>query len=262
MTETVVRPKSLNRPVRFFVKETGKKVMRWIAGFQARMSRVPDAPFLDAGLFPHLKPFETDWERIRDELSEIMKHPDAIPGFEEVSPDQYKIARDRKWRTFILYGFGDRLETNCERAPHTAALLSRVPNIRTAWFSILAPGYHIPAHTGVTKGILRAHLGLVIPERRELCRIRVGEQVRSWKAGEVIVLDDTYDHEVWNETDEERVVLLFDFDRPMRWPGRALNAALMHLIKLTAFYREPKRNLEALEAAARRADATLERLGE
>lgn len=265
MNEVAARPDTLNRPFRFFVKETGKKITRWIAGFQARMSLVPNDPYLDKRLFPFLEPFEADWLRIHAELVDVLKHSDDIPGFEEISPDQYKIAQDRKWKTFILYGFGDRLEKNCASAPHTADLLSKVPNIQTAWFSILAPGYHIPAHTGVTKGIIRAHLGLIIPDEKEKCRIRVGDEIRHWNPGEIVVLDDTYDHEVWNDTDQERVVLLFDFNRPMRWPGRALNATLMFLIKFTAFYLEPKKNVqdfeERFEAATRRADQTMEKLG-
>lgn len=260
------KPATLNRPVRKFIKRRGKKLMRWIAGFQSRQGLVPDTPFIDTDHFPFLKEFEDKWEVIRDEAYEVLKYRDAIPGFEQVSPDQHRIAKAQKWKTFILYGFGDRLEKNCKIAPASAEILSRVPNVQTAWFSILAPGYHIPAHTGVTKGIVRAHLGLIIPKDREKCRIRVHDQIKAWKEGEVIVLDDTYEHEVWNDTEEERVILLFDFDRPMRWRGRMLNKLMLRLMKLTAFYQEPKKNLadfEArFEAATRRADENLEKLSD
>src|SRR3546814_5195751 len=73
----------------------------------------------------------------------------------------------------------------------------------TAWISILSPRYHIPAHSGVTKGILRAHLGLIVPREREKCRIRIGDEVRYWEPGKIFVIDDTYEHEVWNERSEE-----------------------------------------------------------
>src|SRR3546814_3156205 len=95
-----------------------------------------------------------------------------------------------------------------------------MPKIHTAWISILSPRYHIPAHSGVTKGILRAHLGLIVPREREKCRIRIGDEIRYWEPGKIFVIDDTYEHEVWNETNEERVVLLLDFNRPMRLGGR------------------------------------------
>ncbi len=265
-TKKSEKPATLNKPVRKFVKKRGKRLMRWVAQFQAADGLVPDTPFIANEHFPFLEEFADKWETIRDEAKEILKHRDAIPGFEQVSPDQHRIAKAQKWKTFILYGFGDRLEKNCEQAPVTAEILSRVPKVQTAWFSILAPGYHIPAHTGVTKGIVRAHLGLIIPEDREKCRIRVADEWRAWKAGEVFAFDDTFEHEVRNDTDEERVILLFDFDRPMGWRGRLLNRIMLSLMKLTAFYQEPKKNLadfEArFEAATRRADANLEKLGD
>ena len=260
------KPESLNRPLRKRIKKFGKRMTRRIAGVQSRNSLVPDTPFIDNSHFPFLQEYEDRWEEIRDEARQILKHREAIPGFEQISPDQHRIAKAQKWKTFILYGFGEPLQKNCKQAPVTAEILSRTPKVQTAWFSILAPGYHIPAHTGVTKGIVRAHLGLLIPQAREKCRIRVDNEIRAWEAGKVIVLDDTYEHEVWNDTDEERVILLFDFDRPMRWPGRLLNATLLFLMKFTAFYQEPKKNLanyeDRFEAATRRADENLEKLSD
>ena len=249
------KPKSLDRPVRKFIKRNGKKAMRWAAGFQSRQSLVPDAPFIDNSHFPFLQEFEEKWQVMRDEVREILKFSNSIPGFEQVSPDQYRLAKARQWKTFVLYGFGQQLAKNCVMAPVTTEVLSRVPHVQTAWFSILAPGYHIPAHTGVTKGIVRAHLGLIIPKEREKCRIRVQDQVVAWQDGKVFAFDDTYEHEVWNDTDEERVILLFDFDRPMTWRGRALNSLMLWLMKFTAFYQEPKKNIATSRRALRRQPA-------
>lgn len=262
--QPIDKPKSLNRPFRKLVKRSGKKAMRWAAKVLSKEGLVPDTPFIDNSHFPFLQEFEEKWEVMRDEVRQILKHREAIPGFEQVSPDQYRLAKAQQWKTFVLYGFGQQLPKNCTMAPVTTEVLSRVPNVQTAWFSILAPGYHIPAHSGVTKGIVRAHLGLIVPKEREKCRIRVQDQVKAWEEGKVFVFDDTYEHEVWNETDEERVILLFDFDRPMKWRGRALNNFMLWLMKFTAFYQEPKKNLadfeDRFEAATRRADQNLEKL--
>ncbi|TMJ37928.1 MAG: aspartyl/asparaginyl beta-hydroxylase domain-containing protein [Alphaproteobacteria bacterium] len=133
-------------------------------------------------------------------------------------------------------------------------------------FSILSPGYHIPAHSGVSKGILRTHLGLIIPKDAEKCRMRVDDKIQVWRPGEIFVFDDTYEHEVWNDTDDERVILLFDFDRPMKLWGRVLNKTFVSLLKLTAYYQEPKKNMQTMEerfeAATRRADQNLEKLSD
>ena len=260
------KPATLNRPLRRRVKRYGKRLTRWVAAYQARQGLVPDTPFVGNEHFPFLKEFEDRWEEIQAEVREVLKFRAQLPGFQEVSPDQYRIATADNWKTLFLYGFGSKLETNCKQAPVTADIIGRSGKIHTAFFSILAPGYHIPAHTGVTKGILRAHLGLIIPEESEKCRIRVGEQFMNWEEGKVFVIDDTYDHEVWNDTDEERVVLLLDFNRPMRPGGRLVNWLLLKAVKLTAFYQEPKKNIRdfeaRLEAATKRANETLEKLGD
>ncbi|MHA1530200.1 MAG: aspartyl/asparaginyl beta-hydroxylase domain-containing protein [Alphaproteobacteria bacterium] len=260
------RPKTLKSPARRLVKRYGKRLTRWVAAYQARQSLVPDAPFVDNGHFPFLKEFEDRWEEIQAEARAVLKFREQIPAFQEISPDQYRIATADNWKTLFLYGFGNKLETNCKQVPVTAGIIGRATEIHTAFFSILTPGYHIPAHTGVTKGILRAHLGLIIPAEREKCRIRVGDQVRNWEAGKVFVIDDTYDHEVWNDTDEERVVLLLDFNRPMRPGGRLVTWLLLKAMKMTAFYQEPKKNIgdfEArFEAAVKRANENLEKLGD
>jgi len=53
--------------------------------------------------------------QIRDEVIEILKHREAIPAFQEVSPDQKRISKGKNWRTFILFGFGSKLEKNCRQ---------------------------------------------------------------------------------------------------------------------------------------------------
>jgi ornithine lipid ester-linked acyl 2-hydroxylase len=249
---------------RKFVKNTGRSVTRALGDFLGRQSEVGDTPIIDSKHFPFLSRFTDNWQQIVKEAHEVLKFRDAIPAFHEISPDQHKISTGKNWRTFILYGFGTPLQKNCEQAPFTSKLLSEVPHLQTAMFSILSPGFHIRAHRGVSKGILRAHIGLIIPKNADQCRIRVGDKIKVWHPGEIFVFDDTYEHEVWNETDEERVILLFDFDRPMRFWGRAVNKTFISLMKMTAFYQEPKKNLadfEArFEAATKRYNDNLEKM--
>jgi len=266
MASTVEKPQHLKNPRRAFIKKTGKKLVRKIAKIQSGQSKVPDTPKIANEHFPFLKEFTDNWEIIQGEVKEVLKYKDAIPGFHEISPDQYRLSTEQNWKTFVLFGFGERLEKNASLAPKTADILEKVPNLQTAMFSILAPGYHIPAHKGVTKGILRSHLGLIIPKDFEKCRIRVEDTITAWKEGEIFVFDDTFEHEVWNDTEEERVILLYDFDRPMKFWGRFLNKAFLQLMKLTAFYQDPKKNMqtaeERLEAAIRQADANMEAMSE
>jgi len=251
---------------RWAVKRFGKKLIYKLAKFMEKQSLVETTPFIPSEQFKFLDDLQQNWQVMADEAREVLKFRDAIPAFQEISRDQHRISKGKNWRTFILYGFGQLLEKNAKMAPQTTKLLEAVPNLQTAWFSILAPGYHIPAHTGVTKGILRVHIGLIIPKDYDKCRIRVGDDIKAWQEGSMFILDDTYNHEVWNETDEERVILLFDFDRPMKWPGRLANKLSIAAMKMTAFYQEPKKNLvnfeDRFEAATQRASDNLEKMSD
>ena len=137
-------------------------------------------------------------------------------------------------------------------------VLEQIPGLQNAWFSILSAGYHIPPHRGVTKSVLRCHLALIVPQPTEKCRIRVGDQICHWRSGKCLVFDDTFEHEVWNDTADRRVVLFLDINRPLRLPGRVLSIVLLRAIQWTAYVRDARRNLadweHRIEAAALRAE--------
>ena len=115
-----------------------------------------------------------------------------------------------------IFSFSHKFKYNCSYAPNTVKLLECIPGLQSAWFSVIAPGYHVPKHKGITRGILRSHLGLSIPNNPKECFMDVGNDRICWEQGKVVVFDDSFEHEVWNNTDQERIVLLFDFDRPIK----------------------------------------------
>lgn len=249
----------LRKRRRRYVKQIGKRTIRSLFGYLGRQSLVGDPPVFDTSLFPQLAPLEANWRTIRAELDRVLEARDALPPFQMVSPDQKRIAKGDRWKTFILYGFGHKAEKNCAQCPETARLLEQIPGLQTAFFSILSPGYHIPPHRGVTKGLVRGHLGLKVPQDRANCTIRIGTTSNMWEEGKLLVFDDTYDHEVWNNTEEERVVLLFDIIRPMRFGGRMLNEAFLRGIRWTAYYKDAQKQVgtweERFESAVMKADA-------
>jgi ornithine lipid ester-linked acyl 2-hydroxylase len=251
---------------RKYVKRYGRRLIRRLASFLGSQSSVGNQPVIDSSHFPFLNDFTNNWQTIEAEVRQILKHREDIPLFHEISKDQMRISTGNNWRTFILYGFGSRLEKNSLQAPVTTSLLAKVPNLQTAWFSILGPNYHIPPHIGVSKGILRTHLGLIIPKDAANCWLRVHDEIKVWRPGEIFVFDDTYEHEVYNNTPDERVILIFDFDRPMRFWGRFANKAFLSAMKLTAYYQEPKKNIadfeDRFEAATRRNNENFEKLSD
>ena len=212
-----------------------------------RYSRVGDSEFFARDQFPWCHELETNWRTIREELDEVLKHRDELPNFQDISPDQKHISKDDKWKTFFFFAYGLESDENCRRCPRTAELLHAVPGAKTAFFSILAGHSHIPEHCGPYKGVVRYHLGLIVPRPETACRIRVGETIAHWEEGKSLFFDDTFPHEVWNESDAMRVVLFMDVLRPLPFPISLLNALIIKIIAASPFIRDAKRNHEEWE---------------
>ena len=227
---------------RKYVKRYGKRALRRIDRYFAEQSLAPTTPVLETSLFPWVAEFETHWHTVRAELEALLLRRHDLPRFQDISPDQNRISPDDKWRTFVFYGFGYRSAQNCRLCPQTAHLLDCVPGIENAFFSILAPGKQIPSHHGITKGLLRCHLGLIVPPAPERCFMEVGGVRCSWQEGRALIFDDTYPHHVSNETDQERAVLLFDFPRPMRSLGRVVRRMQFGLFRRSAYVQDARRN--------------------
>jgi ornithine lipid ester-linked acyl 2-hydroxylase len=158
--------------------------------------------FFDSARFPFTQSLEANWETIYQELS-------ALRGEHFIDWSERHLYKEG-WTTFGLYGFGIKIEKNCDLCPETTRLLEQIPNLVTAGFSSLQGGASIAPHTGYPEGVLRCHLGLVIPPDRQ-CGIRVGAEVRHWEVGKCLVFDDSLEHEAWNRSGETRVILLLDF---------------------------------------------------
>lgn len=200
-----------------------------------------DPPVYNTALFPWAHLLSSEWPRIRTELDVLLQQRERLPNFQDILVEAAAITQDSGWKTFWLAGVGMDCSANRRQCPETTRLLSNVPGLRTAFFSILAPGKHIPNHRGAYNGLLRLHLGLKVPEPRARCRIRIGDHTVLWREGEVLVFDDSFQHEVWNDTDGERVVLFVDFARPLSNPWHWLNERFMDLGHLAPFLRRAHR---------------------
>jgi len=237
----------IKRLRRRWIKKTGKRLLHLTDRCISRQSLIGNVPVFEPAIFPWIGDFEAHWKKIRAELDVVLQDRDALPSFHDISPDQKRISKGDNWKTFIFFALGHRVESNCKRCPETTNLLEQCPDLQNAWFSILKPGYRIPPHRGPTNGIVRIHLGLIIPEKRDQCWLRVDEQVLHWDEGKCIVFDDSYEHEVRNNTEQQRVVLFFDVLRPMRTPGRILNSIMLALLKRSAYFRDAQQNIRQWE---------------
>lgn len=190
---------------------------------QFHVPRLPAVPFFDRDQFPWVAALEAETDAIRSELDALLREApgDFAPyvAYPAGAPvNQWReLNHSKRWSGFHLWRNGRPIEENLRRCPRTSRALERVqlphidglcPNVM---FSALAPHTHIPPHTGETNARVVAHLPLIVPEH---CRYRVGYEHRSWEVGKALIFDDTIEHEAHNDSDELRVVLLFDLWNP------------------------------------------------
>jgi beta-hydroxylase len=225
----------------------GERVLGPVERFIGRRSLVGDATFLELERFPWIDHIEQNWMVIREEVERLLEDHAALPNFQDISTDQIEITDDDRWKTFFLYGYGFTAKLGVEMCPRTAALMREIPGMTTAMISILSPRKHILDHRGPYKGVLRYHLGLIVPQDAEACRIRVGDDIRHWEEGKSMIFDDTFNHEVWNDTDETRVVLFVDVMRPLPFPESLINWLIVKAIGFSPFVLDAKRNQAAWE---------------
>ncbi len=225
------------------VKKIGKNLLWGLEKVITRYSLVPNTPFLSSEEFEWTQTLEQNWQAIRNELDVILQYTEQLPRFQDISEDQGRnISKDDLWKTFFLYGYGVKMEQNCDYCPETTRIIEEIPGLKTAFFSILLPGKHIPEHRGPYKGVLRCHLALKVPQDKEQCAIRVDHEIRHWSEGKTMIFDDSYHHEAWNKTDETRVVLFLDIVRPMNFPASLLNHFLINLVRWSPYIRDAHKN--------------------
>lgn len=194
---------------------------------QLYVPRLPAIPFYDRKLFPWADAIERKTDIIREELkTALAKDGKEFSPYIKLRPgqpvDQWQdLNHSTRWSHYGLWRNGEPVEAHLAQCPETRKALEAIdmadigglcPN---AMFSALAPHTEIPPHTGETNARLTVHLPLVVPEK---CTYRVGFEHRTWKEGELLIFDDTIEHTARNDSDELRVVLIFDVWNPLLDP--------------------------------------------
>jgi aspartate beta-hydroxylase len=194
---------------------------------QLCVPRLPAIPFFDRAQFPWIPALEAKTDVIRNELLSMLEADrDRFSPYIAYNPGEpvnqwRELNHSTRWSALHLWRGGVAVQENIERCPQTAEALSQAPLAEigglcpNAMFSALAPKTHIPPHHGETNARVVAHLPLVVPSG---CRFRVGFEERQWNVGEVLVFDDTIEHEAFNDSDELRVVMIFDVWNPLLAP--------------------------------------------
>jgi len=188
---------------------------------------LPADEFFGREHFPWLEAIEAKTAVIREELEAVLAEDAAsIRPYVAMAPGTpankwSPLDHSLEWGAMHLWKDGKRDDAVCARVPQTAAAVEALPlsdlpgRTPTVFFSILRPGAHLPAHTGVSNVRTIIHLPLIVPPG---CTFRVGGETRTWKVGEAWAFDDTIDHEAWNRSDQLRAILIFDVWNPYITP--------------------------------------------
>jgi aspartyl/asparaginyl beta-hydroxylase (cupin superfamily) len=205
---------------------------------------VPARTFYEPSEFPWVKPLEEAFPIVKGELLDLLSQDGK--GFKTYLSEADQ--RMEGWNAFNFFFYGEKFTENCALCPRTTALLESLPRFERdhIMFSALNPHAHIPPHQGPMNGIIRGHLALVAPPG---CYIRVGKDERTWEEGKVLVFDDSFEHEVWNHSEQVRIVLFLNFWHPCLSPEEIEVLARFR----TAYETSPLGRVHVDVQAARRA---------
>ena len=185
-------------------------------------SRVRPRPYLSASEFPELNLLQAHWQEIRQEALGLddAGHIKAAATYNDIGFNSFFRTG---WTRFYVKWYGDELPSARALCPRTVELLAGIRGVKAAMFASLPPGGRLVRHRDPYAGSLRYHLGLATPNSPG-CYIDVDGQRYHWRDGEAIVFDETFIHYAENTTDQRRVILFCDIERPLRWrPLIALN---------------------------------------
>ena len=180
------------------------------AGDRPSLAHYPGLPsraWYDTATLPVAVELERAAPQIRAEYAALDRS-----GF---APEHEPIERTGAWDVFILYERGRKHDERTRRCPTVAGIVEGHRTVRSlaglVYFSRLAPHTRVAPHTGPTNLRVRIHLGIDVPPG---CGIRAGGVTMTWRAGACIAFDDSLPHEVWNDSDRDRIVLVVDVWHP------------------------------------------------
>ena len=193
-------------------------------------------PIIDLDNFHELDEIQKNWETIREDVINLHRHH----YFEQTKQSESQASYDIGFRTFFKYGwskfylkwYGYTHDSAKKLCPNTVRILEKIPSVNDAMFTILPPNGQLTRHLDPIACSLRYHLGLDTPNSDD-CFINIDEVTYSWRNGKALLFDETYPHYARNDSDQPRLILMCDVERPMNFIGRGINLFFKGLMRMT-----------------------------
>jgi len=155
-------------------------------------------------------------EKIKTQLKEnvhVFKKTYKKIQYQSSEDKRNKNMADGNWNVYPLYSGTGKISKNCKECPELLSIIDKLPRFAygMAYYSIMQPNTFVHGHFGPTNARLRYHLGLKIPKE---VYFRVSNNLNKWLQDDCIVLDDSYYHEVFQQSDNKRVIFLLDCWHP------------------------------------------------
>ena len=214
---------------------------------------LPNGPYHDPFLHPWAGKLSSSFAAIREDALRVLAEDQHFQDFLRLSPhakvEDYLRGEGvvLAWEAFFFYCCGERFDVNHARCPWTSEILKSIDLCRIAdqapeiCFSVLQSGSHILPHYGVSNVRLVMHLPLLVPPDCALNLIDVGEH--HWQEGQLVMFDDTFQHEAWNRSGQTRIVLLMDCWNPHLTPVERV--AVKQLIEMISRFQLADRAAKA-----------------
>lgn len=187
---------------------------RWPEGERIVYLRPPKEDYLgklgyfyDPALFPELKPLTDNWEAMRDEILNYERSQGSLREMDSHDPPDNT---ENQWSHTYLMNYRWLFKKNMRRFPVISGVIAKIPNAVYATISILPPETDILPHCGNTNAIVRAHIGLIIPEPAPVCAIQVGSDTFGWQEGKLLTFTIVNRHSAWNRSKKRRYIIIVD----------------------------------------------------
>ncbi|HEY0294948.1 MAG TPA: aspartyl/asparaginyl beta-hydroxylase domain-containing protein [Bordetella sp.] len=184
--------------------------------FMYAFSAVPKTPYIGLDEFPQLQVLIDHWQEIRAEAVKLFGDG-LIKGSSQYNDAGFNSFFKTGWGRFYLKWYDKAPQPSAlEFCPYTTRLLADIPGVNAAMFTSLPPGARLPRHRDPYGGSLRFHMGLITPND-PACYIDVDGERYYWRDGKAVMFDETFIHYAENTTDQNRIILFADIERPMKY---------------------------------------------